>query len=84
MGPVDARSLASAFATRGGKPADQMTLSRALADLPEPDAPAAAPGETPTRAVTSPASQRQQREATKRLSCVQNANGDVTKLQKCA
>ena len=84
LGLVDARELASAFATRGGKPADQMTLSRALADLPKPDAPAAAPAETPTRAVPSPASQRQQREATKRLSCVQNANGDVTKLQKCA
>jgi hypothetical protein len=78
-----AKELATAFATRGGEPADQMTLSRALADLPKPDAPAPAPPKTSPPAA-SPATQRHQRDATKRLRCVQNAQGDMTKLQKCA
>jgi hypothetical protein len=75
----DRQELARAFAARGGKPADAMTLSHAIAELPKTGAPVeiSAP-------VVAPASQARQSDAMKRLRCVQNANGDVKKLGKCS
>jgi hypothetical protein len=75
----DRERLASAFAERGGTPADEETLKQGTAQTPQPA--------TPRPAVTSPVRANpnpELRAAQKELRCVQRARGDVTKLQKCA
>lgn len=73
------RQLAAAFASRGGKPADQVVLSGA-APAPQP-AESAPVGQT--RAPTSGARHLLDR-AEKQLRCIERANGDAAKLQECA
>ena len=74
----DREQLASAFAERGGIPADEETLSRATAQTRRPAAPRPA-GAPALRANPNPGL----REARNELRCVQRAHGDVTKLLKC-
>jgi hypothetical protein len=75
----DREQLASAFAERGGIPADEETLKHATAATRQPAAPQ--PVGVPTaRAKPNP----QLREARNELRCVQRARGDVTKLADCA
>jgi len=76
---ADRKQLASAFAERGGIPADGETLQHAKAETPEPaePQPAAAP---PASAKPTP----ELRAARDELQCVQRANGDVTKLLECS
>jgi hypothetical protein len=81
----DRERLATAFAERGGIPADGDTLKRATAQPRQPAAPrlAAAPRpapEPPARAKPNP----ELRAAQSELGCVQRARGDVAKLQECA
>jgi hypothetical protein len=81
----DRERLATAFAERGGIPADGDTLKRATAQTSEPAAPLPAAAtrpaaEPPARAKSSP----ELRAAQSELRCVQRARGDVTKLQECA
>jgi hypothetical protein len=81
----DRRQLASAFAQRGGVPADGDTLKHATAQsaqstTPQPVPAAPAPPEPPAQAKPSP----ELRAARNELRCVQRARGDVTKLQECA
>jgi hypothetical protein len=75
----DRERLASAFAERGGIPADKDTLKQTTAQTRQPAAPrpAAAP---PARAKPNP----ELRVAQKELRCVQRARGDATKLLECA
>jgi hypothetical protein len=72
------KRLEVAYAARGGKPADQITLSGA--GTPLQPAPAHA-GQSPLQA--SGATPRPSR-AQKQLRCVQRAAGDVGKLVECA
>jgi hypothetical protein len=76
---ADREQLASAFAERGGIPADGETLKHATARTPQPAElrPAAAP---PASAKPTP----ELRAARAELRCVQRANGDVTKLLECS
>jgi hypothetical protein len=75
----DREQLASAFAERGGIPADGETLKRATAQAARPAAPRlAAPQPTPVK--LNP----RLRVARNELRCVQQARGDVTKLVECA
>ena len=76
---ADREQLASAFAERGGIPADGETLKHATARTPQPaePRPAAAP---PASAKPTP----ELRAARAELQCVQRANGDVTKLLECS
>jgi hypothetical protein len=75
----DREQLASAFAERGGIPADEEALEHATAETRPPAAPQ--PAGLPTaRAKPNP----QLREARNELRCVQRARGDVTKLADCA
>jgi hypothetical protein len=75
----DRERLASAFAERGGIPADGETLKRATAQAPRPAAPQpAAPQPAPVK--PNP----RLRVARNELRCVQHARGDVTKLVECA
>lgn len=81
----DRERLATAFAERGGIPADGDTLKRATAQPRQPAAPrlAAAPrpaAEPPAQAKPNP----ELRAAQSELRCVQRARGDVAKLQDCA
>ena len=75
----DREQLASAFAERGGIPADGQTLEHPTAQTRRPAAPrsVAAP-----RAQAKPAPEL--RTARNELRCVQRARGDVTKLLECA
>jgi hypothetical protein len=73
------KRLEAAYAARGGKPADQITLSGTSAPL-QATTPARA-GESPVQA--SGATPRLAR-AEKQLRCVQRAGGDLAKLQQCA
>jgi hypothetical protein len=75
----DREQLASAFAERGGIPADEEMLKHATAQTRQPAAPrpVAAP---PARAKPTP----ELRVARNELSCVQRARGDVAKLLECA
>jgi hypothetical protein len=75
----DREQLASAFAERGGIPADGETLKQASARTRQPAAPRPA-GAPPARAKPSP----ELRAARNELRCVQGARGDVTKLLECA
>jgi len=72
LGAKERKQLETAYAARGGRPADQLALSKTTA----PERPAIAPP------VPVPASESARPD--KRLRCVQRANGDVTKLQECA
>lgn len=81
----DRERLASAFAERGGIPADGDTLKHANAQTRQPAAPRPVVvrlpvPEPPARAKPSPES----RAAHKQLRCVQRARGDVTKLLECS
>ena len=76
---ADRRQLASAFAERGGIPADGDTLRDGTARHPQ--VPAPQPG-APRPAVAK--SNPELRAARSELRCVQQADGDVTKLQECA
>ena len=71
--------LASAFAERGGVPADQDTLKRGRTETRQPAAPPLAVAR-PVSAKPNP----EVRAARKELRCVQRARGDVTKLMDCA
>lgn len=70
ISPTERSRLAAAFAARGGKPADDAALMAApAAHVHAPSVPAAASS--------------QLSKAAQELRCVQHANGDVAKLQKC-
>jgi hypothetical protein len=73
------QQLASAFAERGGIPADQDTLKQGSAETRQPAPPPPA-GAQPA----SPKPNPQVRAARKELRCVQRARGDATKLMECA
>lgn len=75
----DRGQLASAFAERGGIPADEETLNQATAETRQPAAPRPADA-PPARAKPNP----ELRVARNELRCVQRARGDVTKLLECA
>jgi hypothetical protein len=74
--------IEAAFAKRGGKAVDSVTLSEATAPAAIP-APAPRPLHIKRVHVTSPANAALTK-ATKQLSCVQAAHGDVAKMQRCA
>jgi hypothetical protein len=74
--------LEHAFAARGGRAADAITLSSAPASVPASvvtPAPAVSHGVAPAVAQADPAFATQAAQ----LRCVQRAHGDVTKLQAC-
>jgi hypothetical protein len=76
---ADRRQLASAFAERGGIPADGETLQHATAGPAQPAA------QLPEAAQTASARPTPElRAARAELRCVQRANGDVTKLLECS
>ena len=75
----DRERLASAFAERGGIPADGETLKRPTAATAQPAAPQPAAAQP---AVAKPTPEL--RAARDELRCVQQARGDVTKLAECA
>ena len=75
----DHKQLASAYAERGGNPANERTFKQLTAQTRQPPAPRGAEA-SPVRANPSPRSRRAQKE----LRCVQRARGDVTKLLECA
>jgi hypothetical protein len=79
----DRRQLASAFAERGGIPADADALEHATARSPQPAAPRPAPAPAPAPPAEAKPSP-ELRAARNELRCVQRASGDVTKLQACA
>ena len=66
------KQLEAAFAARGGKAAEEVTLSSAAPTTKVPNVP-----------VVPKAASDQLNKATKQLSCVQKAHGDVTKIQAC-
>ena len=75
----DRERLASAFAERGGIPADGETLKQGTVQTRQPATPP--PGAaSPVRAKPNP----ELRAARKELRCVQSARGDVTKLLECS
>jgi hypothetical protein len=71
---AEREDLVTAFEARGGEAAQELALSRAPMDLPEPGKPAESA--SPPAESTSP--------ATEHLRCVQDADGDVTKIQRCS
>ncbi len=75
----DREQLASAFAERGGIPADKDTLKEGTAQTRQPAAPRIVVA-APARAKPTP----EVRAARNELRCVQRARGDVTKLVECA
>jgi hypothetical protein len=75
----DRAQLASAFAERGGIPADRDTLEHGTARSPRLTVPRPAPA-VPVRTKPNP----ELRAARGELRCVQRAEGDVTKLLECA
>jgi len=75
----DREQLASAFAERGGIPADKEMLKHPSAQTRQPTAPLPV-GAPPARAEPNP----ELRVARNELRCVQRARGDVTKLLECA
>jgi hypothetical protein len=77
---VELVALAKAFVARGGTPARSSDLDEAFLEAPDTD-----PVEpSQPKAIKTPAATREQRDATKRLRCVQKAHGDIEKLQRCA
>jgi hypothetical protein len=81
------KRLASAFAARGGIPANDIAFQQAVAGTQQ-DAPQSAGQQgTPPPAPHRPAQaqrSRDWRKAQSELRCVQRARGDVTKLLECA
>ena len=75
----DREQLASAFAERGGIPADKDALKQGTAQIRQPAA-LRLVVTAPARAKPTP----ELRAARNELRCVQRARGDVTKLLKCA
>jgi hypothetical protein len=75
----DREQLASAFAERGGIPADAETLKHPTAQTRQAAVPGSV-GAPPVRAKSNP----ELRVARNELRCVQRARGDVTKLLECA
>jgi hypothetical protein len=75
----DREQLASAFAERGGIPADKDTLKQGTAETRQPAAPRLVVA-APARAKPTP----ELRAARNELRCVERARGDVTKLLECA
>jgi hypothetical protein len=78
----DRERLASAFAERGGIPADGDTLKNPTAETRQPAGPAAPLPAPPQPVATKP--NPQMRAARHELRCVQRARGDVTKLLECS
>jgi hypothetical protein len=79
----DREQLASAFAGRGGIPADGETLKQATAQAPRPAPRPAAP--QPAASQPAPVKPNPRlRVARMELRCVQQAHGDVTRLVECA
>jgi hypothetical protein len=77
--------IEAAFAKRGAKAADSVTLLDRAADVSTPAlAPAASPRAVHVHRVhvTAPADAALSK-AAKQLACVQSAHGDATKLQRC-
>ena len=82
---IERERLTAAFAKRGGRPAEDATLSGALSggsipSLPSVPSPPQSAGQT---RVPVTAASPQLRKAARVLSCVQGARGNVAKLQKC-
>jgi hypothetical protein len=75
----DREQLASAFAERGGIPADKDTLRQGTAQARQPAAPRLVVA-AQVRAKPTP----ELRAARSELRCVERARGDVTKLLECA
>jgi hypothetical protein len=80
--------IEAAFAKRGGKVADTVTLLEAPASpsAPAPVKAAPAPASRPVhhlRVHVSPPANAALTKAAKQLKCVQAAHGDVTKMQRC-
>ena len=75
----DREQLATAFAERGGIPADEETLKQGTARTRQVAVPRPA-GAPPARAKPNP----ELRAARNELRCVERARGDVTKLLECA
>ncbi len=86
LSAAELKDVEAGFKSRGGKTANTVKLSGVLpedspspADEPEPDKPA-----KPVPAPDRDEIERRRREGQRRLRCVQEARGDVDKLQKCA
>jgi hypothetical protein len=73
------RTLAAAYAARGGWPAAEFQLDKAATSTLPTAPPPTAESFVPTSGNTS-----QLGAATKQLRCIQRADGDVAKLQRCA
>jgi hypothetical protein len=77
-------ALAVAFERRGGRPASNLQLSGAIVKTPDmvKTLPQRVSALTPV--ITPPPVTRQEREAKRRLRCIQKASGDVEKMAACA
>jgi hypothetical protein len=82
LSSADRRELSAALLARGGRPANELTLSEPTIDVPMP-AQAGAPPSVAVPISAAPAVQ-QLTKAEKLLQCVQNAHGDAVALQKCS
>jgi hypothetical protein len=83
----DRKRLASAFAARGGIPANDVALEQAVARAQQDAPPSAGQQATPPPSGRRRAQVNQShewREAQKELRCVQRARGDVAELLECA
>jgi hypothetical protein len=89
--PAQRTQLAAAFAARGGRTADEMTLGDVtMASLSatgsDPVAPPASTTHVPTTtgaALAAPTANPQLREALRKMRCIQRAHGDIGTIQKC-
>ena len=81
------KRLEAAFAARGGKAADEVTLSSTppttIVSTPAVHTTKQPAVKVPNVPVVPKAASDQLNKATKQLSCVQKAHGDVTKIQAC-
>jgi hypothetical protein len=86
LSPTERKQVAAAFAARGGRPADEVGLSSASEGSPPPPVIAALSASRAFTRSMLPTVDAGSRlgAAAKQLSCIQEARGDVTKLQKCA
>jgi hypothetical protein len=87
ISPAQRNQLEKAFAARGGKAADEVTLSSTapttIVSTPAVKTTNHPAMKVPKVPVVPKAASDQLNKATKQLSCVQNAHGDVTKIQAC-
>jgi hypothetical protein len=81
---VDRERLASAFAERGGIPADDDSLRHATAETRQPAAPRPAVVQAAVAKPPVAKPNPRMRAAQNELRCVQRARGDVTKLLECS